>query len=209
MKEIYPHGLHKTDKLGRPVYIERFGITDLDALFSIITKERIILYYIKEYEMLRLVIHPVCSNVAGRKIETGCTILDMNGGSSSLLTPRTYSFVKIASSICQDYFPEMLGVMFIINVSWILQTGWFIVKPFLDAKTKEKIHIYGGSFLDDLKTVIDIENIPSFLGGKCECLPKGCLSTMPGPWKTILDKFPKDDDTSIMIPPLPDKWKPI
>ena len=90
-------------------------------LFKRTTKERIIQYYIRQYEKLRLVVHPYCSMAAGKKIETGCTIIDLKGGSSSLLAPKTYKFVKIATTICQDYFPEMLGV-------YIVLTTYFIFK---------------------------------------------------------------------------------
>lgn len=46
MKDIYPHGYHGTDKLGRPVYIERIGKLDINKLFTITTEERIIRHYI-------------------------------------------------------------------------------------------------------------------------------------------------------------------
>lgn len=94
----------------RPIYIERLGAVHIDELFKRTTKERIVRYYVREYEKLRLVIHPSCSIAAGRKIETNLNILDMTGGSSSLLTPKTYQFVKIAVSICQDYYPEMMSM---------------------------------------------------------------------------------------------------
>ena len=66
-------------------------------------------YYVREYEKQRLYIYPICSQLAGCKIECGFTIIDLKDGSSSLLAPKVYKFVKIASGICQDYYPEMLG----------------------------------------------------------------------------------------------------
>lgn len=207
VKEIYPHGLHKTDKYGRPFYIERIGVLSVDELFKRTTKERIIQYYIREYEKLRLIVHTSCSIAAGQKIEKGCTVLDMLGGGSSLLTPKVYGFVKIATSICQDYFPEMLGIMFIVNTSWLLQTGWMIIKPFMDSKTREKIHILGSSYQKDLLEFVPAENLPTFLGGKCECKPLGCLRECPGPWKTTFDQFPKEDDAhNTFVPQFPAKW---
>ncbi len=82
---------------------------DLTELFKRTTQERIIKYYVREYEKQRNYIYPVCSQAAGKKVETGFTIVDLTNGSSVLLSPSCYSFVKIASTICQDYYPETLG----------------------------------------------------------------------------------------------------
>lgn len=46
VKKLYPHGYHKTDKLGRCIYIERIGQLNLDELFKITTEERLLRYYI-------------------------------------------------------------------------------------------------------------------------------------------------------------------
>ncbi len=67
-------------------------------------------YYVREYERQRHYIYPICSAMAGRKVETGFTIIDLKGGSSSLLSPSVNKFIKIASGICQDYYPETLGM---------------------------------------------------------------------------------------------------
>jgi hypothetical protein len=37
IQEHYPHGYHGVDKLGRPVYIERFGLLNVPRLFEITT----------------------------------------------------------------------------------------------------------------------------------------------------------------------------
>jgi hypothetical protein len=38
--EIYPQFYHKTDKKGRPLYIERLGNLDVPKLFTVTTEER-------------------------------------------------------------------------------------------------------------------------------------------------------------------------
>ena len=50
IKRLYPHGYHRTDKEGRPIYIELYDKTDVKALFQITTEEKMVKYYIKQYE---------------------------------------------------------------------------------------------------------------------------------------------------------------
>lgn len=43
---MYPHFYHKTDKKGRPIYIERLGLMKIDEVFKLTTEERLIKHYI-------------------------------------------------------------------------------------------------------------------------------------------------------------------
>ena len=63
---------------------------------------------------------------------------------------------------------------------------WNIIRPLLDDVTAAKVDILGTSYKDALLKQIDEENLPSFLGGKCDC-PGGCWSSDAGPWN------PKDE----------------
>lgn len=57
----YPHGYHKVDKQGRPIYIERIGLLNMTELFKVTTEERIVRHYIKEYERLMIHKFPACT----------------------------------------------------------------------------------------------------------------------------------------------------
>ena len=50
VKALYPHGYHKTDVEGRPIYMERIGDIDLKILFTVTSQERLLRYYVREYE---------------------------------------------------------------------------------------------------------------------------------------------------------------
>ena len=76
IKKLYPHGYHRTDKIGRPVYIELYDKTDIKGLFAITTEEKMVKYYIKQYERQIKYIFPACSAVVKRPIEQSCTILE-------------------------------------------------------------------------------------------------------------------------------------
>ena len=44
--DVYPHGYHKIDKKGRPIYIERQGQLKIDEVFKLTTEERLVKHYI-------------------------------------------------------------------------------------------------------------------------------------------------------------------
>ena len=126
IKKLYPHGYHRTDKEGRPIYIELYDKTDVKALFKITTEDKMVKYYIKQYERQIKYIFPACSAVVKRPVEQSCTILDANGiGITSLFGPIK-GFVKLASDIGQDYYPEMLGKMTIVNVGFLFRAVWSV-----------------------------------------------------------------------------------
>jgi hypothetical protein len=184
IKKLYPHGYHKTDKQGRPIYIELYDKTDVKGLFKITTEDKMVKYYIKQYERQIKYIFPACSAVVKRPVEQSCTVLDANGiGITSLFGPIK-GFVKLASDIGQDYYPEMLGKMTIVNVGFLFRAVWSLVKSFIDPKTQNKINLLKSSYTDDLLVLIDAENLPHFFGGKCTCsgFLYNCLGSDIGPW---------------------------
>jgi hypothetical protein len=184
IKRVYPHGYHRTDKLGRPVYIELYDKTKVEELFKITTEEKMVKYYIKQYERQVKYIFPACSAVVQKPVEQSCTILDANGiGIFSLVGPIK-GFVKIASDIGQDYYPEMLGKMTIVNVGLFFRAIWTMVKGFIDPKTQAKISLLKSSYKEELLKLIDEDKLPSFFGGKCTCdnFVYGCLGSDIGPW---------------------------
>jgi hypothetical protein len=139
-------------------------------------------YYIKGYERVVKMRFPACSRAAGTVIEQSCTIVDVDGVGMGILVGKTKEFVKIAADIGQDYYPEMLGDMYVINSGFFFSAVWAICKGFVDEKTRKKIHIEKSPKV--LLDVIDPENLPSFLGGKCKCehVQGGCLYADIGPW---------------------------
>ena len=86
--------------------------------------------------------------------------------------------IKITSKISQDYYPEMLHKMFIVNAPFIFQMVWAFVKNFLDKETQNKIFIKSGSGKKEIFKFIDKKNLPVFLKGESQ-IP---LESEPGPW---------------------------
>ena len=102
----------------------------------------------------------------------------------SLFFGKIKAFTKIAAKIAQDYYPEILGKMFIVNSGFMFRGIWGVVSMWIDKKTQNKIKIISGSGKKDLLKDIDADKLPEFLGGTC---PIG-LREGPGPWKAELLK---------------------
>jgi len=184
IKEIYPHGYHNTDKYGRPIYIEIVSKVDIDQVLTKSNEDRMARYYIKEYERVQRYRFDCCGIKFGKIIEQSCTIVCAKGLGISALSGKVKRFMGIASNIGQNYYPEMLGNMYIINAGFFFTAVWAIAKAFIDAKTASKISMLGSNYIIELSKHIDMETFPKILGGKCECpnIKGGCLYSDIGPW---------------------------
>ena len=77
--KVYPHAYHRTDRLGRPVFIMLLGQIDPVQLERLTTVERLERNHVYEWEKLLAEKFPACSAVAGRRIYNSCTIFDLQG----------------------------------------------------------------------------------------------------------------------------------
>ena len=198
-RTVYPHGYHGTDKMGRPLYIERYSKMNAEYLYKISTLERVSRYWVQGYE--HLLFHRFPSTAGnGRPATQTCVILDLQGVRLSTFDSKAREFLRTVSKISSDNYPETLGVMFIVNVPSFFSIVYSVAKPLIPPETKKKIHVITSRHVkDELLKYIDSDQLPQFLGGSCVCDPsstvddKGCLSSDMGPWKTAkvdeIDEF--------------------
>ncbi|GMM29086.1 phosphatidylinositol/phosphatidylcholine transfer protein [Martiniozyma asiatica (nom. inval.)] len=182
--QYYPQYYHKTDKDGRPVYYEELGSVNITKLYEITSQERMLKNLVWEYEAFVKYRLPAASRAKGHLIETSCTILDLKGISISAAY-NVVSYVKEASNIGQNYYPERMGLFYLINAPFGFTTAFKLFKPFLDPVTVKKIHILGSSYKKDLLAQIPAENLPVKFGGLSE-VPEsegGLYLSDQGPWR--------------------------
>jgi hypothetical protein len=149
-------------------------------MYKITSADRMLLNLAVEYERVADPRLPACSRKAGHLLETCCTIMDLKGVSITKV-PQVYSYVRQASVISQNYYPERLGKLYMINAPWGFSTVWSVVKGWLDPVTVSKINILGSGYKSELLKQIPAENLPKQFGGECVC-QGGCENSDAGPW---------------------------
>lgn len=179
---LYPQGYHKVDKLGRPIYIQHLGQINMKAMKNVTTEERMIRFHVQEYERALKYIFPACSRVAGKHVSQTLAVMDLKGLGLRHLSGDVKRILSVLTRIDQDNYPETLGKTLIINAPKVFRAIWSIVKPMLDPRTQSKIEVCPADFLPVLKQWVDVENIPSYLGGKS----RGSLIDDVGPWRDDL-----------------------
>lgn len=156
------------------------GNIDIAAMYKITTAERMLQSLAVEYEKVADPRLPACSRKAGHLLETCCTILDLKGVGISNVS-SVYGYLRQASAISQNYYPERLGRLYLINAPWGFAGVFNVVKGFLDPVTVNKIHILGSNYHKELLSQVPAENLPVIFGGTCEC-EGGCGLSDEGPW---------------------------
>ena len=168
---VYTGGgcFHKWDKEGLPIYIERMGYHDTQALVKIVSLETVLEAHVRNNEFLTRVLMKECSDREQRPIGTAVIIADLQGLGLHMFNVAAINILRSLQEIDQKYYPERLGRVFIINAPKVFTLFWNVIKKWLDDRIKSKIHIVGHHSAKMLLQYIDAENLPTFLGGTCRC----------------------------------------
>ncbi|CAK0783609.1 hypothetical protein CVIRNUC_006808 [Coccomyxa viridis] len=176
---LYPQGYHKTDKSGRPIFIQHLGAINYKKMAEVTTEDRMIRFHVQEYERCARCIMPACSIVAGRHIDQTFAIIDVKGVGLKHLTGDIKRMLARIMAIDQNNYPEMLGHTCIINAPGVFKLVWSAIKGFIDPKTQEKIEMCPTNYSKVLLQWIEPENLPEYLGGTS----KATLLDDAGPWQ--------------------------
>ena len=121
-----------------------------------------------------------CSIKKGSKLHRGTIIMDIKGA-PLIQFQKIKAVIENVSQVSSNYYPETLSKMFIINAPTLFTAVWKMIKGFLDERTASKVEILGSNYEKRLLEAIDAENLPTYLGGTCECA-NGCQNSDIGPW---------------------------
>lgn len=118
-----------------------------------------------------------CSALYDRQILQLFSIIDLTGFSMALWQKKTIRLLKQCLKVNSDYYPEIMGKMVICNGPAVFTGLWSIIKGWIDEKTRKKIVVVGNP-TKILSEYIDMDNLPTFMGGKNEQV----LTDNHGPW---------------------------
>ncbi|RUS33414.1 CRAL-TRIO domain-containing protein [Jimgerdemannia flammicorona] len=169
--------LHKVDREGCPLYIERLGYHDAKKLATFTTIEEVVNYHIACNEFLHRKIMGECTERVGHIIHKETVIFDCTNMGWNQFHMPALQFIRAIADIDQKYYPETMNKLYLVNAPSAFVMVWKIVKGWLDPGVIEKIHILGKDYPKVLLEQIPAENLPDFLGGTCTCshIAGGCV----------------------------------
>ncbi|XP_077996036.1 SEC14-like protein 2 [Glandiceps talaboti] len=163
--KYYPGGMVGEDREGAPVWIDNIGQIDPKGLFRSARSKDIIGSRIRNIEYLWRDVCPEMSKKYGHRVEGMVMIMDLEGlGTKHLWKPGVDLFNKFVT-LFQDNYPETAKAIFVVRAPRIFPAIFSLIKPFLDERTRKKIHVLGKNFKEYLNKYIAPENLPVHWGG--------------------------------------------
>eukprot|EP00592_Proboscia_alata_P007998 CAMPEP_0194354346 /NCGR_PEP_ID=MMETSP0174-20130528/2522_1 /TAXON_ID=216777 /ORGANISM="Proboscia alata, Strain PI-D3" /LENGTH=404 /DNA_ID=CAMNT_0039123267 /DNA_START=79 /DNA_END=1293 /DNA_ORIENTATION=+ len=175
VRRFWPCGTFGNDKRGQPVFYARYGTADVAGL----VRETSFDHFIQHACFQQYTSEAMLNEVADAKGEHGVKfvcILDLKGLKWGRATRSITSFNKMFAMLDAN-FPERLFVCLVVRAPWIFSAIYKLVSPVLDANTRDKIQILGGSadHMAKISEFVDPAEVPDWLGGTamdCE-IPAG------------------------------------
>jgi hypothetical protein len=170
LHKIVPSALHGYTKAHRPLYIEKSGQLHVDDIVNRFTTEEMIQCHIYWLEFNSKLARERSRQV-GKHVESFAMIYDLNGIKMDIR--KILHLFKQSLHIDDNYYPERLGQMFLINPPMMFPVLWNLVKHFIDPVTKTKITVIkkGPETSVTLLQHIDSDQLPTEYGGSCQSCP--------------------------------------
>ncbi|RQM21714.1 hypothetical protein B5M09_001519 [Aphanomyces astaci] len=157
IRRFYKQCIHKQDKQGHPVYIEKLGGIDLKGLLAHgVTLSDLFGHYLFNVEYIfNRVATTACPYLAGDVLE----------------------FVRGCTSVMQKHYPQRSLKIFVVNVPSWFGMIWKLIQPLLNETTRAKTSILSEADVPAaLLACIDAADLPIEYGGTCQCDGGGCFA---------------------------------
>ncbi|KZS17843.1 putative SEC14 protein 2 [Daphnia magna] len=146
LRKYFSAGFVGQDKLQSPLWITRYGKSDMKGILRSSKKKDFVMYvvYLVETSIWRVMSDPQKYKRSPGAIVQTTIIFDLEDLSMQHITNK--QAVDAAIKIIQIYeanYPECLSRVFVINAPKIFSIGYPILKPFIHERTRNKIKIFG------------------------------------------------------------------
>jgi hypothetical protein len=131
-------------KFGHPIYFD--NVTNMpwkEILSEFDDVDTFLRTQIQTMEWQQEFVFKPASERVGYPITQVINIWNLRGLTLGLFTSEIKAVTKKAMQLTQDNYPESLYQSYIINAPTIFTVIWSVIKLFLDAKTRNKVHIMG------------------------------------------------------------------
>ncbi|KAJ3678226.1 hypothetical protein LUZ60_002029 [Juncus effusus] len=153
-EKMYMQGL---DKKGRPILVA-FGAKHDCSKRQMNEFKRFVTYFLDK----------ACSRMPSGQEKFIC-IADLKGWGYSHCDVRAYI---AALEIMQNYYPERLGKMLLVNVPYIFMKTWKVIYPFIDKNTREKfVFVDHKKLKETLLEDIEESQLAEIYGGNLPLIP--------------------------------------
>ncbi|KAI0345752.1 CRAL/TRIO domain-containing protein [Trametopsis cervina] len=170
--KFWPLFFHKVDKRGRPINIHHFGRINTTELYKGISPERFWQAFLVNADSLTREVLPAADAAAGKRIDGTFVIVDLKGFGTGQFW-QMKNLARGAFQVSQDYFPETMSQLAIINAPSSFTLIWSIMRPWMAKETQDKVSILGSNYASALLKLIDADSLPKSLGGECTCADCG------------------------------------
>lgn len=174
VNEYWPCGPHGHDRRGCPIYYGRYGIMDLESIVATAGHETLLRRVMADqFEMAKG--NAAAARMSGRAYATNVCVIDMEGLSWGRAYRALPAFGQLMK-VLDNNFPERLQTCLVVRAPRVFSMLYKLASPLMSADTRAKIQILGRGVnpLPHLMEHADIDQIPSFLGGKSDTWAHGC-----------------------------------
>ena len=141
MRAAQPNAYYGQDRAGRPLYLEFTGHVKSDAIVDL-GLDSVTSVHISAMEFLNQILCREASVRNGEVVHQVTAVMDARNltlaKARRLLSGNIFSTL---SKIDSDHYPETMARTIVINAPRVASAVFSLAAPFLDAKTREKIHI--------------------------------------------------------------------
>ncbi len=184
----YSCNFHKWDKQGHPVLIERTGLShvrEIHARFKSLASvgkgptQPAVDFQLLLNEtggaLVRYQDKMIRAQEPGRRILGIVMIMDVKGLGYGHLWRPALEILKATFKVDETYYPEGLHRLYLVNCPSMIMFAFNIVKGWVDPRVIQKIvFLSPAETASTLLQVIDQDNLPTMLGGNCDC-GGGCV----------------------------------